>query len=70
MTMKSEWVVAIAFGCIGLVVGYFTMQQYNKPKPPGELRYKFLIECPDKSRVEYIAAQRISKRVLCAPDPQ
>jgi hypothetical protein len=79
--MDKQMTIYIGFAAVllvGIVAGNLSTRGEEKPPTypvnipvkPEVQKYRFGIQCPDGSRVEYVAVERLSKKIVCKPDPE
>ena len=75
MILKVYTISALAL--VGLLVGG-NLYYRDTTAPPAAVaatapvlqKFRFGIVCPDGSRVEYVATERLPKSEMCYPDPE
>jgi hypothetical protein len=78
MNRITMYCVAGVFLVVALVAGQYAVIRYTTTTPPAAVvvpapilqKFRFGVLCPDGSRVEYVATERLPKAEMCYPDPE
>lgn len=72
--LTSIAILLISCAILGWIVAGYISEKPRAKVEQEEIvqtqKYRFDVECPDKSRVGYVATKRLPKSTVCQPDPQ